>query len=166
MSETIDDFRLFFSPEQKKDSFDLVLYLKHAINIVLASLNYHHIEVVVEGEEKTFFALGTPNEFAQAVLNLLNNARDALSKQEEIKRKIHILFRQEERKVAILFCDNGGGIPHHILPKIFEPFITGNLETGGSGAGLYITRLIIEQKMAGTIDVYNTKHGACFKILV
>jgi signal transduction histidine kinase len=166
MSETIDDFRLFFSPEQKKDSFDLVLYLKHAINIVLASLNYHHIEVVVEGEEKTFFALWTPNEFAQAVLNLLNNARDALSKQEEIKRKIHILFRQEERKVAILFCDNGGGIPHHILPKIFEPFITGNLETGGSGAGLYITRLIIEQKMAGTIDVYNTKHGACFKILV
>ncbi len=166
MSETIDDFRLFFSPEQKKVSFDLVLYLKHAINIVLASLNYHHIEVVVEGEEKTFFALGTPNEFAQAVLNLLNNARDALSKQEEIKRKIHILFRQEERKVAILFCDNGGGIPPHILPKIFEPFITGNLETGGSGAGLYITRLIIEQKMDGTIDVYNTKHGACFKILV
>ena len=166
MSETIDDFRLFFSPEQKKISFDLLIYLKHAINIVLASLNYHHIEVIVEGEEKKFFALGSPNEFAQAILNLLNNARDALSRQEDIKRKIHIIFRQNETKVAILFCDNGGGIPHNILPNIFEPFVTGNLETGGSGAGLYITRLIIEQKMGGTIEAYNRKQGACFKILL
>ena len=166
MSETIDDFRLFFSPEQKKESFDLVLYLKHALNIVLASLNYHHIEVIVEGEDERFFSLGSPNEFAQAVLNLLNNARDALSKQEESRRRIHILFKHEAKKVRILFCDNGGGIPHDILPNIFEPFVTGNLESGGSGAGLYITRLIIEQKMGGAINAYNTKYGACFKILV
>jgi len=164
MSETIDDFRLFFSPKQKKESFDLVIYLKHSINIVLASLNYHHIEVIIEGDEKKFFALGSPNEFAQAVLNILNNARDALSKQEGIKRKIHVIFRKEEEKVDILFCDNGGGIPNNILPNIFEPFVTGNLEHGGSGAGLYITRLIIEQKMGGSIKAYNTKDGACFKI--
>jgi len=166
MSETIDDFRLFFSHEQKKESFDLVFYLKYAINIVSASLNYHNIEVIVKGEEKIFFALGTPNEFAQAILNLLNNARDALSKQEDSKRRINIIIRQKKKKVNILFCDNGGGIPYDILPNIFEPFVTGNLESGGSGAGLYITRLIIEQKMGGTIKAYNTTHGACFKILV
>jgi len=166
MSETIDDFRLFFSPQQKKQSFDLVYYLKHAINIVLASLNYHHIEVVIEGNEGDFFAIGSPNEFSQSILNILNNARDALSKREGIKRKIHIILAQKDDKIAILFCDNGGGISADILPNIFEPFISGNLESGGSGAGLYITRLIIEQKMGGKIEAYNRKDGACFKILL
>jgi len=166
MSETIDDFRLFFSPQQKKQSFDLVYYLKHAINIVLASLNYHHIEVTIEGNEGDFFAIGSPNEFSQSILNILNNARDALSKRKGIKRKICIILAQKDENIAILFCDNGGGISADILPNIFKPFISGNLESGGSGAGLYITRLIIEQKMGGKIEAYNRYDGACFKILL
>ena len=166
MSETIDDFRLFFSPKEKKKSFDLVFYLKHAINIVLASLNYHHIEVAIDGNEGEFFAIGSPNEFAQSILNILNNSRDALSKREGIKRKIHIIFIQERENIVILFCDNGGGISANILPNIFEPFVSGNLKNGGSGSGLYITRLIIEQKMGGKIEAYNRADGACFKILL
>ena len=164
MSETIDDFRLFFSPQQRQQSFDLVFYLKHALNIVLASLNYHHIEVSIDGEEGEFFAMGSPNEFAQSILNILNNSRDALSKTVGMKRKIHIIFTQKENNIIILFCDNGGGIADNILPNIFEPFVSGNLESGGSGAGLYITRLIIEQKMGGKIEAYNRYGGACFKI--
>jgi len=166
MSETIDDFRLFFSPNQKQIHFDLILYLNRAISIVSASLNYHHIEVQVEGEEGLFFALGLPNEFAQSMLNLLNNSRDALSKIQGKRREIFIKFSKKEDSVLILFSDNGGGIPTHILPKIFEPFVTSNQEYGGSGAGLYITRLIIEQKMGGKIEAYNNKKGACFKILL
>ncbi len=166
MSETIDDFRLFFSPQQRQQSFDLVFYLKHAINIVLASLNYHHIEVAIDGDEGYFFAIGSPNEFSQSILNILNNSRDALSRREGIKRKIHIIFTQNSQNTIILFCDNGGGIPKEILPNIFDPFVTGNLESGGSGAGLYITRLIIEQKMGGKIEAYNREDGACFKILL
>ena len=165
MSETIDDFRLFFLPQGQEQSFDLVFYLKHAINIVLASLNYHHIELIIDGSEGDFFARGSPNEFSQAILNILNNSRDALSKREGIRRKIHIIFMQNKGYISVLFCDNGGGISEDIFPNIFEPFISGNLENGGSGAGLYITRLIIEQKMGGKIEAYNREDGACFKIL-
>ena len=164
MSETIDDFRLFFSSEKEKESFDLVVYVQRAVNIVLASLNYHHIEVNIEGEEGEYFTYGYPNEFAQSILNLLNNARDALSQQEEMERKIHILFTQKENHVFILFCDNGGGISLDILPIVFEPYITKKYESGGSGAGLYITRLIIEQRMGGKIEAYNSNKGACFQI--
>ncbi len=166
MSETIDDFHLFFSPQQTQKTFDLVLYLKQAVSIVKASLNYHHIEVVIEGEENEFFSLGLPNEFAQSILNLLNNARDSLSKTNEVKKEIRILFKKEETQIMILFCDNGEGISKHILPHIFEPFVTGKSENEGWGAGLYITRLIIEQKMGGTIEAYNLEKGACFKILL
>lgn len=166
MSETIDDFHLFFSPEQKQKMFDLVLYVKQAVNIVQASLDYHHIEVVIEGAENEFFSLGLPNEFAQSILNLLNNARDSLSKTDEVKKEIRIVFKKEGSQIMILFCDNGEGISKQILPHIFEPFVTEKSDNDGWGAGLYITQLIIEQKMGGTIQAYNLKKGACFKILL
>ena len=166
MSQTIDDFRLFFSPERTKESFDLVSYVKRSIAIVLPSLDYHHIQVILEGDEKKFFATGYPNEFAQAILNLLNNARDALSKKKDFNKEIHIIFTYEKRNIHILFCDNGGGISNDLLPIIFEPYVTRKKESGGTGAGLYITRLIIEQKMGGSIEVYNHNGGACFKVLL
>ena len=166
MSQTIDDFRLFFSPEQPAESFDLVRYVKRSVDIVLASLDYHHIEVVLEAKEGLFFTTGYPNEFAQAILNLLNNARDALSKSQNKPKQIHILFGLVDDKINILFSDNGGGVKESLLPIIFEPFITGKAQSGGTGAGLYITRLIIEQKMGGKIEVYNNKKGACFDILL
>lgn len=166
MSQTIDDFRLFFSPERTEESFDLVTYVKRSVDIVLASLDYHHIKVNLKAEEGKFFATGYPNEFAQAILNLLNNARDALSNKESSNKEIHIIFSYEKKNISILFCDNGGGISKNLLPIIFEPYITEKQESGGTGAGLYITRLIIEQKMGGNIEAYNHNGGACFKILL
>lgn len=166
MSQTIDDFRLFFSPERTKESFDLLIYVKRSVAIVLASLDYHHIKVVLEGEEGKFFTMGYPNEFAQAILNLLNNARDELSKKKDGNKEIHIIFSYEKEHISILFCDNGGGVPNDLLPMIFEPHITGKQESGGTGAGLYITRLVIEQKMGGSIEAYNHNGGACFRILL
>ncbi|HHS91732.1 MAG TPA: CBS domain-containing protein [Campylobacterales bacterium] len=166
MSQTIDDFHLFFSPERIKESFDLVHYVKRSVDIVLASLDYHHIEVVLEGEEEQFFTKGYPNEFAQAILNLLNNARDALSQSSVNPKKIDIFFSVKNSQISILFCDNGGGISPALLPVVFEPFVTEKQESGGTGAGLYITRLIIEQKMGGKIEAYNRHDGACFQILL
>ena len=166
MSQTIDDFRLFFSPERTEESFDLVTYVKRSVDIVLASLDYHHIEVILDAKEETFFAKGYPNEFAQAVLNLLNNARDALSKSRHKPKQIHIGFKHTNTQISMVFCDNGGGISSELLPMVFEPFITEKQESGGTGAGLYITRLIIEQKMGGKIEAYNNDKGACFRILL
>jgi len=166
MSQTIDDFRLFFSPERSEEFFDLFIYVKRSVEIVLASLDYHHIKVVLEAQEGTFFAKGYPNEFAQAILNLLNNARDALSQSSHKPKEIHIVFTIKKEQTSILFCDNGGGIRPALLPMVFEPFVTEKQESGGTGAGLYITRLIIEQKMGGKIEVYNGHDGACFQILL
>jgi len=166
MSETIDDFRMFFSSERREERFDLSTYVKRSVDIVLASLDYHHIYVDMDLKEGTFFANGNPSEFAQAILNILNNARDALSKSNRKPKQINIFFKYEDNNTAITLCDNGEGVSEELLPKIFEPFVTEKKESGGTGAGLYISRLIIEQKMGGKIEAYNSEKGACFKILL
>ncbi len=164
MSQTIDDFRLFFSHDRVEESFDLLEYVRRATQIVLTSLDYHHIDVVIESSDSSYMGQGYPNEFAQAILNLLNNSMDALSSLPQVDKKIIIKLSHQDESAVISFCDNGGGISEEILSRIFEPYITTKQEQGGTGVGLYITRLIIEQKMLGEIRAYNNGSGACFEI--
>jgi len=162
MSRTIDDFRLFFTPSEEKKSFDVVSALQQAINIVSAGLDYHHIEVISDAQEGTYFAKGSANEFAQVLLNLLNNAKDVLAQSKSSKRVIRISLYRENNMIVLLFCDNGGGIISNILPKIFNSHISSKYESGGTGIGLYMSQLIMEQKMQGSIKAYNDEDGACF----
>jgi signal transduction histidine kinase len=164
MSQTIDDFRSFFLPDQQQESFDIVSSIEQSLQIVSASLNYCHIEIRTQMQKGLFFVKGYPNEFAQAILNLINNARDALSKVSSKTKYISVSIKKENGGISILICDNGGGIDAKLLPDIFEPYVTGKQDSGGTGVGLYITRLIIEQKMQGKIEAYNNMHGACFEI--
>ena len=162
MSQTIDDFRLFFTPNVSVEVFDVVLVLQQAINIVSAGLNYYHINVKIDANPKEFFAKAAPNEFSQVILNLLINAKDALSELTDIEKYIYISLSHEEDKIVLRFCDNGGGIDLTILADIFKPYVTTKREEGGTGMGLYMSQLIMEQKMKGNLYVENDNYGACF----
>jgi signal transduction histidine kinase len=164
MSQTIDDFRLFFQPNKQKEAFDITASIEQSLKIVSASLDYNHITIKKEYGDTPLYALGYPSEFAQAVLNLINNARDALLQTQQTDKIITISISQQKDQTKILLCDNGGGINKDILAHIFDSYKTTKQDQGGTGIGLYITRLIIEQKMHGRIEAFNTDKGACFSI--
>ncbi|HHD72392.1 MAG TPA: HAMP domain-containing histidine kinase, partial [Epsilonproteobacteria bacterium] len=166
MYRTIDDFRLFFQPNRESETFDVADSIQRAVQIVSASLNYYHIEVKRAFTRERFFAAGYPNEFSQAILNLINNARDALSQKPTYPKTISITVKELGSDTEILVCDDGGGIDPQLLSTLFEPYVTGRRESGGTGVGLYITRLIIEQKMKGKIEASNRADGACFRIFL
>jgi len=162
MSQTIDDFRLFFTPNESIERFDVVLILQQAVNIVSAGLDYHHIDVKVDANLGEFFAKVSANEFAQVILNLLINAKDALSEIMDTDRYIYISLSKTEDEIVLCFCDNGGGIDPAILSDIFKPYVSTKKKQGGTGMGLYMSHLIIEQKMGGRLHAQNDDKGACF----
>lgn len=164
MSQTIDDFRLFFTPNESVERFDVVLILQQAINIVSAGLDYHHIDVKIDANTEEFFAKASASEFAQVILNLLINAKDALSEITDTDRYIDISLVKVKDKIMLRFYDNGGGIDLDILPDIFKPYVSTKHNKGGTGMGLYMSHLIMEQKMEGSIDVKNDHKGACFTL--
>jgi two-component system NtrC family sensor kinase len=91
------------------------------------------------------------SEMQQVLLNLINNAIDAMeSRGGELKISTHFEF--EERIIVIGVSDNGPGIPEANLSRIFEPFFTTKPVGKGTGLGLSICYGII-QKMGGQIDV-------------
>ncbi|MBF0458519.1 MAG: HAMP domain-containing histidine kinase [Nitrospirae bacterium] len=121
------------------------------------------------GPETILFADGYPNEFKQVLLNILNNAKDAIISNIETDSKIQGLIEinicndEQRDKIMISIGDNGGGIPEHLIAKIFEPYYTTKGEHG-TGIGLYMSKTIIETNMGGSLTVRNVDGGAEFMV--
>ena len=173
LSKTIDDFRDFFRPNKEKTYFDFTEIEQKALSLVSSKLNKSHIDIVSDFEDMQIH--NYKNEFIQVLINILNNAIDALSEIETEKKKmIFISAVKKDRNIIIKIKDTAGGIPDEIMGNIFEPYFTTKHKKQGTGIGLYMCEEIITKHMDGTISVKNKDfvfdntnfQGAEFKIVL
>ncbi|MBS4098316.1 MAG: PocR ligand-binding domain-containing protein [Sulfuricella sp.] len=160
MSTTIDDFRNFFKPNKAKENFGLGKAVESTLSLITSSLHNHGIAVSVE-KDQGIQAQGFPNEFSQVLLNILNNAKDAILERKIGGGEIQVLTGSDQGKAWVLIKDNAGGIPDDILPMIFEPYFT--TKEKGTGIGLYMSKMIMDH-MGGTIVAGNVGEGAEFRL--
>jgi len=158
MSKTIDDFRNFFRIDKEKIKFDIKEALEEVINIQSAQLKHNHINIELEG--KDFIYEGYKSEFQQVILNLISNSRDALISNNIQSPKVMINLN----KNIIKFRDNGGGINKEILNRVFEPYFTTKEQGKGTGMGLYMSKMIIEDNMDGKLEINNENDGVLITI--
>ena len=162
MTKTIDDFRTFIKPSMSKSVFDIKEAITELLKIIEHNIKYNYINVEVNFQENNKYEiLGYPNEFKQAILSIINNSRDGILKKREekyIEGKITIDTFYKDDLVYISIKDNGVGVPKENLGKIFEPFFTS--KENGDGFGLYMVKLIIEDKMGGVIKAMEHENGA------
>jgi PAS domain S-box-containing protein len=169
MSQTIDDFRNFFQPNKAKDIFDMAVAVHKTIDIIGKTLESHHINLVLDGVgEGKYMVDGYRNELQQVILNLVNNAKDALClnypEGMNAEKWIRISIESKGDMNVLRIEDNARGISESIMGRIFEPYFTTKEEGKGTGIGLYMSKMIIEQNMGGKLEVSNHSQGACFSI--
>ena len=163
MSSTIDDFRNFFSPEKSKTIFCVNDVITHVLDIVSPMLKHKFIKVIFKNEAE-YYAYGFPNELGQSILNIVYNAQDALNEKEITDKYIEILLFRNADTIILSIHDNAGGVPEEIIEKVFNPYFSTKSNKNGTGLGLYISKIIIEEHMNGKLLISNKKNGACFKI--
>ncbi len=166
MSKTIDDFRYFFKPNRCKEVFALTSSIKKSIELVNAALIHNQINLKLDFAEKAIFLYGYSNEFSQALLNILTNAKDALLEKDISEKQIYIQTNIKDKYCKIEIFNNGNRIDEKIVEKIFEPYFTTKIDSQGTGIGLYMTKTIIEKNMNGKISIKNRENGVSFIIKI
>lgn len=162
LSSTIDDFRDFFKPNKKKQSISISKLTESALHIVGPSLQDHNIEFEKHIEEDVDLFIYR-NEMIQVLINLINNAKDALQDKESPK----IIFSSKVTKESVSFFieDNGGGISKKVLEKLGEPYVS-TKSLSGTGLGVYISKMILQKHFDGSLTWKNKDAGACFTITI
>jgi len=106
---------------------------------------------------------GLPSELQQILLNLINNALDAMGKN---GGDLTITTRPADKRVKLSVADTGHGIPKALQPRIFEPFFTTKAPGTGTGLGLSICAGIVK-KLGGEITVVSEpEQGTTFTVLL
>jgi len=167
MSKTIDDFRDFFKPDKSTKIFDVKMQLTHAVEMVKPIVAAHGIEISFQGEDELKVE-SFPNEFGQSIINILNNAKDVLLEScgDYAKQIVVEAKRGANNTVIVTIEDNGGGIDKVVMPYIFEPYFSTKGAKHGTGLGLYMSKIIVEEHMNGSLSVKNSTEGAKFEIVL
>jgi signal transduction histidine kinase len=164
MSATIDDFSNFFMPSKAKVLFCINETILDVLAIMEATFKHLRIDVELNGMEEPVRYVGHENEFAHVILNLLNNAKDAMVASGVLKPRIVVELTGSRESVRIEIADNGGGIDESVIEQIFDPYFTTKQDTKGMGVGLYMSKMIIEEHMGGRLEARNNEEGAVFTI--
>ncbi|WP_240332205.1 sensor histidine kinase [Sulfurospirillum tamanense] len=160
MSQTIDDFRHFFKPSKAKEAFDVESVCQEALLLAKASLRAQGIKTALHVRESCK-VVGYPREVAQVLLSLLLNAKDALVEREVKEPQIALHVRLLENAVRISVHDNAGGLDAAVQARLFEPYVSTKAEHG-TGLGLYMGKIIVEQSMGGKLWYEQGDAGAVF----
>jgi PAS domain S-box-containing protein len=163
MSKTLRDFRNFLKPSTKKASFCAKKALNEVLEIVGKQIFYAHINLNVTCKQEEVLVYGFKNEFKQVMLNIINNAKNKLIKTKKGKN-IDIDIESLANNVKIKISDDGEIIPKDIIDLIFDPYFSTN--KNGTGLGLYMAKVMIEDKMNGKVSAYNYVDKVIFNIIV
>ena len=116
--------------------------------------------------EEDIFVKGDKKKLKQVFLNILNNAKDAILSNNIKNGKAEVKVTKEGDMAKITIQDNARGIPPDIKEKIFEPYFTTKSQLKGTGVGLYISKVIIEDNFQGELSFENKNNGALFVVTI
>ena len=161
MTETINSFTNFFNPNKEKKQFSLKSAIDSTIHLLDKQMENNNITIhTTIGEENIY---GTQSEFSQIFLNLITNSKDAFIDKKIENREINITSLTKDQYSIVIFEDNAGGIPEENIDKIFDPYFT--TKEYGTGTGLYMVKLVVQNSFKGKFKIQNTNNGVKFIIV-
>ena len=165
LSNTIDNFKNFFKPTLKSQVVEIKKLIEDACSIIESSLKSSGIIIDIYIDE-TLTLSTKKNDLTQIVLNLIQNSMDAYKEVDMKVKKIEITVLGDSKHVSIIVKDYAGGIPSEILENIFDPYFSTKDAKNGTGLGLYMSKMIVEDHLSGHLNVVVKENSSIFTIVL
>jgi signal transduction histidine kinase len=163
LSRTIDDFRNYFKPNKNSKKFAIQTLFEEVRSMSSHFLESNGIKIGIDPGED-FAIVSLKSELMQVMVNIVNNAKDALLERRVVNPLIELEARLDHKGVIIVIKDNAGGIEESVSERIFEPYFSTKNAKNGTGLGLYMAKTIVEEHLKGVISTFNDEKGAIFVI--
>ncbi len=162
LSDTIDDFQTYFRPNRVQESIKTREIIEKVLTLADARIQRSSIEIITKCYDD-YEILIYVNELVQVILNILNNAIDAFENIDRDIKKIEVIGKITDNKLAISIKDNASGIAKENINSLFDPYFS-TKGKNGTGLGLYMSQMIIQKQFSGTIEVDTSNQGTIFTI--
>ena len=159
LSQTINDFSSFFHADSTTvETFSLKDALEKVHRLSNEAFKRNGIKIDIQGDDCNI--IDNKNMFVQSILNLFNNAQDAMESNDISVEERYYFIKSEikNKKIEIRFTDSGGGIDKKVIDNVFEPYFTTKHKARGTGLGMYMTHQIITNHLGGEISVSNKEY--------
>lgn len=162
LSETIDSFRNFYMPTKEKKREDvrgLVIKARDLLEPTFQSLG---IRLELELPELGIWANLFSGEFLQVILELMTNARDAVAARPAGSGFVKIVAKEAGEDFVVSVENNGGEISPELVARIYDPYFTTKGASSGTGLGLYMAKIIVENHHNGTLSARSSDGKTVF----
>ncbi len=164
LSDTVDDFQTYFHPKKEITEIEVHELIQRAVNFVLPRVKESGVEIVQEISPEIVIHTYI-NEIIQVILNILNNAIDALNEAHQKNPKILITIHATSDSVIVSIKDNANGIKNENIPHLFEPYFS-TKGKNGTGLGLYMSQMIMQKQFGTNIEVQSSMSGSIFIVKI
>ncbi|WP_415396417.1 DUF3365 domain-containing protein [Sulfurimonas sp. CS5] len=165
LSHTIDDFKNFFKPDNKEELVDVNAIIDESCHVISSTLKSNAINLQRDYDDDVNI-ITKKNDLIQIILNLVKNAMDAYVENKIEIRVIKLSTKKTKENIEIIIQDSAGGIPKDILDKIFDPYFSTKDKKNGTGLGLYMSKMIVEDHLLGTLSVETKDDTTSFTIII
>lgn len=166
LSDTITAFQKFSKPDKEKITFNLFGALTESLFLLKSQLDHNFIRCTLEDVDPSVMLYGYPNEFKQAIVSIITNAKEAIQDARELGDLsesggfIEVSGRQHDQTVVIEIFNAGSQINPEHVKQIFESGHT--TKRDGTGIGLNIVKMVVEGQMEGRCKASNKQDGVSF----
>ena len=168
ITHTLDDFRLLFHADRKKNFFTVGTVVHAALELLAGSLKGYsiHFELI---DDSTTELYTFENDLMRAIFNILHNAKDAIIAKRQMResgKTGNILVRtyEDNGSVYISVEDDAGTIPTDTMKRLFDPYCATHTQCDVRFIGLYMAKKIIEKNLGGSLVLTNQANGALFTV--
>lgn len=163
LSSVLDDFDNYVKDEENDiNPFCVKKAIEQTLSIQGLSFKNKNITINTNYPQNNINIIGNDVKFKHVILNILNNAKDAVKKYN--KGEINISIKEEIKNIKIIIFNVGDPINESIKDKIFDIYFTTKHQSLGTGLGLFISHEIITKTFKGSLTCKNHNNGVSFII--